>query len=361
MDSSDPDIEYDPMGVCSHCRRYQQTVQSQSLQMKRSPGALARLIDDIKKTGRGSAYDCVIGVSGGVDSTYVAYMTKKVLGLRPLAVHLDNGWDSELAVSNIEKTLRTLNIDLYTYVIDWEEFRDLQLSFLKASTPDSEIPTDHAILAILYQVASRENVKYVLSGHNTETEGGGVPAWSQGHGDWLYIKSIQKQHGSVTLKSFPHYGPVDFLYYTLFKKIRWYQILDYVQYDKKDALAILQNELCWKYYGGKHYESIYTRFYQGYLLPVKFGFDKKRLHLSSLIWSGQISRDHALEEMTKVDYPEDLQQQDKEFVMKKLGITENEFSAIMSLSPKTFWDYPSYKKLFTNRMLLSFYHTLKRN
>ena len=360
MDTSDPGIVFDDTGKCSHCCRYQETIQSETYLKKRQSGALEKFIDEVKRKGRGKPYDCIIGVSGGVDSTYVAYITKK-LGLRPLAVHLDNGWDSELAVSNIEKTLKILDIDLYTYVMDWEEFRDLQLSFLKASTPDSEIPTDHAILSIIYQVAARENIQYVLSGHNTETEGGGVAAWSQGHGDWLYIKSIQKQYGNLSLKSFPHYGPADFIYYSLIKNIRWYQILDYLNYDKRDAFEILQKELSWKYYGGKHYESIYTRFYQGYILPQKFGFDKKRLHLASLIWSGQITRDHALEEMNKTDYPEELQQQDKEFVIKKLGITSDEFSGIMSLPPKSFWDYPSYKKIFKNKALLSFYHSLKRS
>ena len=359
MDTSDPDVRFDHLGVCSHCHRYQETVRSESYQMKRKPGALEKLIDEIKRKGHGKPYDCIIGVSGGVDSTYVAYITKK-LGLRPLAVHLDNGWDSELAVSNIEKTLKILDIDLYTYVMDWEEFRDLQLSFLKASTPDSEIPTDHAILSIIYQVAARENIQYILSGHNTETEGGGVAAWSQGHGDWLYIKSIQKQYGNLPLKSFPHYGPAGFIYYSLIKKMRWYQILDYLNYDKSDASEVLQKELSWKYYGGKHYESIYTRFYQGYILPKKFGFDKKILHLSALIWSGQISREYALEEMNKTDYPEELQKQDREFVIKKLGITEREFSEIMSAPPKSFWDHPSYKKLFKNKALVSFYHSVQR-
>jgi N-acetyl sugar amidotransferase len=360
MDTSDPDIQFDQDGRCSHCDRYQNTILDESYTRKKQDGALDRLVGEIKQKGKGKAYDCIIGVSGGVDSTYVAYLTKKI-GLRPLAVHLDNGWNSELAVSNIEKTLKTLSIDLFTYVMDWDEFKDLQLSFLKASTPDSEIPTDHAILALLYQLAARENIQYVLSGHNTATEGGGVAAWSQGHGDWLYIKSIQKQFGKISLKSFPHYGPFLYIYYTLIKKVRWHQILDYLNYDKSNALDVLQKELCWKYYGGKHYESIYTRFYQGYILPKKFGFDKKRLHLSSLIWSGQMSREQAMEEMKINEYSDDLQKQDRAFVIKKLGITEVEFEKIMNLPQKSFWDYPSYKKIFKNKQLLSFYHSLKRS
>jgi len=360
MDTSDPDIWFDHKGVCSHCDKYETVIQGKSYLRKKEPGALESFVDKIKKKGKGNAYDCVIGVSGGVDSTYTAYVTKK-LGLRPLAVHLDNGWDSELAVRNIEKALKTLGIDLYTYVIDWEEFRDLQLSFLRASTPDSEIPTDHAILAVLYMVAARENIRSILSGHNTATEGGGVAAWSQGHGDWRYIKSIQKQFGTRPLKSFPHYGPFRFVYYTLLKQIQWIQILDYIDYDKKNALQTLQDDLCWKYYGAKHFESIYTRFFQGYILPRKFGYDKKRMHLSSLIWSGQMSREAALEELEKKDYPVDLQEQDKEFVIKKLEISQEEFEQIMALPPKNFWDYPSYKKIFHKyEWFMSLYHHLQR-
>lgn len=360
MDTSDPDIWFDEKGVCSHCHRYEGVLQSKSYLKKREPGALERLMEDIKSKGKGKPYDCVIGVSGGVDSTYTAYMTKK-LGLRPLAVHLDNGWDSELAVSNIEKTLKNLGIDLYTYVINWEEFRDLQLSFLKASTPDSEIPTDHAILAVLYIAAARESVQYILSGHNTATEGGGVAAWSQGHGDWRYIRSIQEEFGTKRVKSFPHYGPLRFVYYNLISRIKWIQILDYLNYDKKNALTTLQNELCWKYYGAKHYESIYTRFFQGYILPKKFGYDKKRLHLSSLIWSGQMSREAAQEELTNNDYPNELQEQDKEFVIKKLEISNEEFEKIMSQPPRNFWEYPSYKKIFHKyHWFMSLYHFLQR-
>jgi N-acetyl sugar amidotransferase len=327
---------------------------------RREPGALDRLVNEIKEKGKGKRFDCIIGVSGGVDSTYTAYITNK-LKLRTLAVHLDNGWDSELAVSNIEKTLKRLGIDLYTYVIDWDEFRDLQLAFLKSSTPDSEIPTDHAIHAILYKTAVEEDVEFILIGRNTATECGGVPAWSQGHGDWRYIKGISKQFGLKKLKSFPHYGPMELLYFAL-KGIKNIPILDYTDYDKKTALQILKNELCWKDYGAKHFESIYTRFYQGFILPKKFRFNKKRLHLSSLVWSGQITREKALEEMEVDDYPLGLQEEDREYVIKKLGISPEEFEKIMSEHPKSFWDYPSYKSMpiFHSKQVLAFYHRLKR-
>lgn len=360
MDTTDPDITFDDAGVCSHCHRFDALITSGSYLRKREPHALDALVAAVKRSGQSRRYDCVIGVSGGVDSTYTAYVTKK-MGLRPLAVHLDNGWDSELAVKNIERTLQTIGIDLYTHVLDWEEFRDLQLAFLKASTPDSEIPTDHAILAILYKVAAREGVRYILSGHNTATEGGGVAAWSQGHGDWRYIRSVHRRYGTRPLRSFVHYGVLDFAYYTLVKRIRWVQFLDYFDYHKQDALALLQNELGWKYYGGKHYESIYTRFYQGFILPRKFGFDKRRLHLSSLVWSGQVSREAAAADMLRPDYPVELQAADREYCLKKLGLCEAEFDAIMTAPRRTFGDYPSYKRIFkSSRTFMDMYHALKR-
>lgn len=359
MDTSDPDISFDERGICSHCHRYNGIIQSETYKQKKQPGALEKLLEEIKKRGKGKTYDCIIGVSGGVDSTYVAYLTKQ-FGLRPLAVHLDNGWNSELAVSNIEKLLETLGINLFTHVIDWDEFRDLQLSFLKASTPDSEIPTDHAIVALLYQTAVKQNIKFILGGTNTATEGGGVPSWSQGHGDWKYIKSIQKIFGSKTLKSFPHYGPFKLLYLTSIKRIRWIDILDYIDYDKKKAMESLITDLGWKDYGAKHFESIYTRFYQGCILPNKFGFNKKRLHLSSLVWSGQLPRDEALLKLSETDYPQDLQEADKEYVQKKLVVSKDEYEEIMRRPPKSIWDYPSYKKLISNKHFISIYHFLKR-
>jgi N-acetyl sugar amidotransferase len=363
MDTSDPDIVFDEEGVCHHCHRYTSLITAPKYLAKKEDGALEKLVDEIKSRGKDKRYDCIIGVSGGVDSTYVAYLVKE-LGLRPLAVHLDNGWNSELAVANIEKVLNNLDIDLYTWVMNWEEFRDLQLAFLKSSTPDSEIPTDHAIFSLMYEIAAKEGIDYVLAGQNTATEGGWVPAWSQGHGDWKYIKSVNRLFGSgKKLKTYPHYGLFKFVYYTMIKKIQWVRILDYIDYNKDEAMDVLQNKLGWKYYGGKHYESVYTRFFQGFILPHKFGFDKKRLHLSSLIFSGQITRDEALAEMEKPDYPDELRQQDQEFLIKKFEISEEEFQGIMQAEPKSFWDYPSYKNswLFKSKKLLNFYRSIKRS
>lgn len=301
---------------------------------------LKNLVDKIKASSMNAEYDCIIGVSGGVDSTYVAYLTKQ-MGLRPLAVHFDNGWNSELAVSNIEKTLDKLGIDLHTYVMNWPVFKNLQLSFLKASTPDGEIPTDHAINALLFQEASKRKIRYIISGMNFATESMSVPAWSYGHSDWKYIKAVHKQFGTSDLKDFPHFNFIDLFKWNILQRIQVVSVLNYIEYNKEQAMEILKKELGWVYYGGKHYESVYTRFYQGYVLPEKFGIDKRKGHLSDLIRSGQITRDEAIEEIKKQGYPEQLLRQDKEFVLKKLSLTEEAFEAIMKLPRKLFTDYPN--------------------
>jgi N-acetyl sugar amidotransferase len=347
MDTTDPNIEFDSKGVCNHCHSYDEIVGKHVLSGNDGARLLRPIVEKIKKEGANKKYDCVIGVSGGVDSTYVAYKVRQ-LGLRPLAVHLDNGWDSELAVKNIENTLTKLDIELYTYVIDWIEFRDIQLSFLKASTPDSEVPSDHAISAAVYQTAERLGINHTIWGDNYRTETHLPLAWSRGHRDWKYISSVHKQFGTVPIKTFPHSTLRNYL--RGYGEIQRVEILNYLDYVKKNAIVVLQKELDWKYYGGKHYESIYTRFYQGYILPKKFGFDKRKSHLSSLICSGEITRDEALHELENETYPIDLQEQDREYVIKKLGLTEDEFEAIMNLPKKTFLDYPSYFKLTQRRM-----------
>lgn len=346
MDTSDPNIRFDASGVCNHCHAYDELVRTRVFSGEEARRRLDALLAEIREAGAGRKYDCVIGVSGGVDSTFVAYEVKR-LGLRPLAVHLDNGWDSELAVKNIENVLKRLDIDLHTRVLDWEEFRDLQLSFLKASTPDSEIPTDHAIVAELYRTAARIGVKHVVAGVNVRTESHLPGAWSQGHLDWRYIRSVHRRFGSRPLRTFPHMSLLD--QYRFRATHRWVEILNYLDYDKHRAKEILQQELGWRDYGGKHYESIYTRFYQGYILPSKFGFDKRKSHFSSLICSGQMTRAAALAELQTEAYPPDLQEADRKYVIKKLGITPQEFDAIMAAPPKSYHDYPSYAGFHNSR------------
>lgn len=353
MDHSDPDLVLDINGVCNHCHRYAERLQARVPNVSERSKRLAGLVNEIKSTGAGKAYDCVIGVSGGVDSTYVAYLTRE-LGLRPLAVHFDNGWNSELAVSNIEKTLKELKIDLLTEVINWPEFRNLQLSFLKASTPDGEVPTDHAIVALLYQTAIRHNLKHVLLGTNVASEGVMPLKWGYGYSDFRYIKAVHQEFGSVPLKTYPHYSLPDLFNYMFIRKIKLVPILDLVEYKKDAAMQAIQDNLGWVYYGGKHYESIYTRFYQSYILPKKFGIDKRRAHYSNLVMSGQLTRERALAMMEEPICDPVMQAQDKIYVIKKLDLTENSFEAIMQAPPKTFLDYPnSYARIEAAKKVLT--------
>ena len=339
MDTTDPDIEFNGDGVCDHCRQYNDNVYIRTINNNQKE-RLVKLVNKIKKTGRGKEYDCIIGVSGGVDSTYVAYRCKE-LGLNPLAVHFDNGWDSELAVKNIENVLNKLEIDLYTYVVNWEEFKDLQLSFLKASTSDSEIPTDHAIYALLMKTASKRGIKYVISGMNYQTESIMPISWSYGHSDWKYIKNIHKIFGNKKLRTFPRYTLFYLFYIAFIRRIKFVSLLNYFEYDKEEAMKILVNSLNWKNYGGKHRESIYTRFFQAYILPVKFNIDKRKAHLSNLINSGQISRDEALERIKDYSFSNQEVLEDKKYVIKKLGLTEETFEEIMNLPQKSFYNYPN--------------------
>jgi N-acetyl sugar amidotransferase len=305
---------------------------------------LQKLIREIREAGNGKQYDCIVGVSGGVDSTYTLYLAKK-LGLRPLAVHVDNGWDAELAVHNIEKTLKKLEIDLCTLVLDWEEFKDLQVAFLRASVPDGEHPSDHAYQAGVFQKAVDLGVKYILKGANLATEGIMPIKWSYSTQDIRYIKAVYNRFSISKLRSYPHFSLYKFFNYRNIKKIKIPAILNMIDYNKQQAINILQSELDWVYYGGKHYESIYTRFWQGYVLPKKFNIDKRKAHFSTLICSNQMTRAEALEKIKSEPYPEDLMMEDREYVIKKLSLTENEFNDIMNLPKKTFMDYPNNYEL----------------
>jgi len=340
MDTTDPDILFDEEGVCNHCTRFKRRFQTEVYYDDAGQRKLELLIQKIKQDGKNKEYDCIVGVSGGVDSTFVAYKMKE-LGLRPLAVHLDNGWDSELAVSNIEKVLDTLDIDLLTYVIDWEEFKDLQLSFLKASVLNVEIPTDHAIMAFQYKVAAEKNIRYIISGRNIATEGSLPKTWNFDTKDLYHLKAVHRRFGSKKLKNYPMLGYRKLAYYTFVKKIRSVPVLNYIPYVKSEAMRILQEDLGWKYYGGKHYESVFTRFYQTYFLPRKYGIDKRTAHLSGLIWSGQMTRDEALEELKKPVCAKELLEEDKEYVIKKFGLTEKQLEEIIALPPRDHEDFPS--------------------
>lgn len=334
----DDEIYFNESGVCNHCIRYDQLAKDgirtqQELEIK---------VREIKEAGRGNKYDCLIGISGGVDSTYVALKVKEY-GLRPLVVHLDNGWNSAIAVKNINNIVEKLGFDLYTYVIDWEEFKDLQLSFLKASVVDLELTSDHAIFSVLYKLAYEFKIKYVISGFNIVTEGILPKSWRWSKFDWLNIKSIHKQFGTRRLKTFPHTSFFKKIYYDLVMKIQTIQILNYLNYNKDEAKEIIKEKLEWQDYGGKHFESIITRFFQGYILPEKFGIDKRRAHLASLICSGQITKAEAIEELKKEMYNDEQYKVDRDFFLKKFGLSESGLEEIMRLPIKKHSDYPSYE------------------
>ncbi len=341
MDTSDPLIEFDEQGQCNHCRAYRDTVCQLPRFRPNAEEALAQLVAEVRQRAKGKRYHCVIGVSGGVDSTYLAYYVKRVLGLNPLAVHVDNGWDSELAVTNIERTLSALNIDLYTEVLDWREFSALQLAFLKASTPDSEIPTDHAIFATLYNVALNKGLSTILVGVNLATELVHPRMWSYGHQDWIYIKGLNKKFGTSPLRSFPHTSMWKYYYLFKVRKLNVLRLYDFVPFDRGQVETLIANELGWRPYGAKHFESLYTKFFQGYLLPRKFGFDKRRAHLSSLICAGQLTRDRALNMLQAPSLAPEEESPMLDYVAKKMRISRAELDAICRQEPRTYSDYPN--------------------
>lgn len=348
MDTSDPEISFDSNGLCSHCQRYDRMVRDIVIRADRGErqSELEAIVAQIKERGRNSDYDCIMGLSGGVDSSYVAYTAKR-LGLRPLAVHFDSGWNSELAVNNIENIVKKLGIDLHTHVVDWEEMRDLQLAFFKASVANCDIPTDHAFPAILYREAARHGIKYILSGSNYATEFILPSAWGYQSSDLRHLKDIHRRFGRHKLREYPTIGFfAQYIWYPYVRGIKTVKPLNYLPYNKFEAKKVIMEELGWRDYGGKHYESVFTRFFQGYYLPVKFGYDKRRAHLSSLINAGQLTREKAMEELSKPTYDPKLQEEDKAFVAKKLGVSVAELDEIFRLPNKDYSEYASYAQLF---------------
>lgn len=338
----DPRLELDENGICNYCHEYEKKT---SLIKNKAPedrlAELENLIEKIKNNGRNKKYDCVLGVSGGSDSTYLAYWAKKT-GLRPLLVHLDNGWNSEIAVNNIKNLATSLDLDLSTYVVDWEEFKDIQTSFLKASVVDIELVTDQAILAILYEAARNYNLKYILYGYNHATEAILPKPWYHWKTDVLNIEAIQKTFGTKKIKTYPLLGFFKNLYYTRILGIKKVYPLNYLPYIKNDIKKLMHEKVGWNDYGNKHHESVFTRFYQSYILPVKFNIDKRKAHLSSLICSGQITREEALMQIASPPFTEETIKDDLIYVTKKLGLSEKEFQDIMRLPIKDHSDYASY-------------------
>ncbi len=339
---ADKDIVFDAKGISNYYYEYKKAEAQHVVTGEAGRKKLEAIAAEIKEAGKNQPYDCIMGLSGGVDSTYVAFLAKQ-LGLRPLAVHFDNGWNSELSVMNIENIVSKLGLDLFTYVINWEEFRDLQLSYLKASVVDIEAITDHAIFATLYRLAGEKNIKYILSGTNVQTENTLPKSWIFPKTDHINIQSIHKAYGTVPLKTFPFMDAKVKRYYQKIKGIRSVSVLDYADYNKQAVKELIQKELGWRDYGGKHYESIWTRFYQGYILPEKFKIDKRKAHLSDLIFGGQITKEEALAELQKPVYDAVQQKTDYAFVLKKFDLTEAEFEAIMQTPPRSHYDF-DYEK-----------------
>lgn len=355
MDTTDPDIWFDASGVSSHAIEFDETMAPTvtAAQAGERLAELEQLVREIKKAGANKPYDCVVGVSGGVDSTFLALQAVK-LGLRPLAVHFDSGWNSELAVSNIENLVNKLGLDLYTHVVDWREMRDLQLSFFKAGVPNCDIPTDHAFGYVAFQQAEKYGIKYVLSGTNLVSESILPKAWGYNAGDSKHLKAIQKRFGSVPLKTYPVMGLFKrHIWYNVVRGIKTVRVLDYIPFDYSEAKKVIAEELGWVDYGGKHYESVFTRYFQGYFLPMKFGFDKRKAHYSSLILSKQMTRDEALQLMEESNYPPKLRAQDHEFVAKKLGVTSDELEAIYARPPVDHLEYPNAKRSWDFTMRLA--------
>ena len=336
----DPGLDVDSAGVCRFCRHY-------DAHIRRVPGdgELERVAADIRRAGRGRAYDCVVGVSGGVDSSWTLVLARRH-GLRTLAVHLDNGWNSELAVGNIERLVKRTGADLHTHVIAWDEFRDLQRAYLAASVVDVEAITDHAILALLYRTAARRGIRRVVTGANLATEGFLPPAWVHSKIDLTNIRAIHRAHGTLPLRTFPTMGVLRQLWYRRVRGIREVALLDHVRYVRADAQRTLAGEMGWRDYGGKHHESVFTRFFQTEILPRKFGIDKRRSHLSTLICAGQMTREEALEALRR--RPGDPQQRavDRAFVLKKLGFDEAAFEAYLAAPPRPHLAYASHLRLF---------------
>lgn len=329
LDDSVPGLDLDAQGLCAWCRDYD----FQSAARRPAP---EQLVASIRAAGRGRPYDCVMGLSGGVDSSYAVLMAHR-LGLRPLVVHVDNGWNTAFAVLNIESLLKTLQLPLDSWIIEWEEFRAIQLAFLRAGVVDLEMPSDHAILAGLFRTALRYGVKYILTGDNYATEATLPPEWNHPKTDLRNLRAIYQG----PLRTFPTLSTLRMLWWQRWRGLTYVPFLSYLPYSKAEARRELQEAVGWRDYGGKHHESIITRFYQGYILPRKFGIDKRRFHLSRLICSGQLTREEALSELARPHYDEHVMNQDRDYVIKKFGLTEAEFEGLMAQPPRSHYAYPS--------------------
>lgn len=340
MDTSDSKITFDENGVCDHCRNFDKNIKPYWNYNIERKNELLKIAEQIKKESKNNEFDCILGLSGGVDSSYLAYIVKVVMKLRPLIFVVDTGWNLNIAVENIEKIVKGLKLDMYTEVINWKEMSDFQLAMFKSQISSQDAPQDHAIFASLYNYAAKHKIKYVLTGSNNATEFIRPPL------EWIYMNDlrlymdIHKRFGKLQLRTFPRCSifKYRFLYKYIYGIKRIYP-LDYITYDKEKAEKFLHEKYGWEKYENKHYENVFTRFFEGYYLPKKFGFDTRRNVYSNQILNGTMNREEALELLTKSAYSSTLMEQDKEYIAKKLGITYNEFDLIINGKNKTPLDY----------------------
>ncbi len=359
---SDPNITFDEKGICSYYKQYLADEKKYVLTGETGTQLWKSKLAQIKKDKGSNTYDCILGLSGGVDSTYLCHLAKQN-GLNPLVVHCDNGWNSELAQHNIEQTVKRCGFDLFTYVINWEEFRELQLSYLKASVVDIEVLTDHAFMAVLYEQAKKWKIKYVLAGMNIVTEQVLPNYWIYSKGDELNIKDIQKQYGTRSikeLKSFPFLNYNNKKYCDEVLKLEVVTPLNWIDYKYDEVKKLIVEELGWREYGGKHYESVWTRFYQGYILPRKFKIDKRKAHLSNLIYSGQMTKEKALEVLKTPTMAENQMRQDYDFVLKKFGLTKDEFEIILNTPRREHSEFATHKGFWSQYPYLKFLRPIYR-
>jgi aminotransferase len=347
MDTTDKGTTFDSAGVCNYCHEFDRVSSKYWFPNQEGEKKLSEMLDRIKVAGQGKAYDCILGLSGGVDSSYLAIKSKE-WGLRPLVVHVDAGWNSELAVANIEAIVKYCNYDLHTHVVDWDEMRDLQLAYFRAAIGNQDVPQDHAFVANLYRFAVKNNISYVVNGVNFATEGifpvGGEfgPAT-----DAINLLAIHKQFGSSKLREYKTVNFFDYyIWYPFFKKMKSFSPLNYIPYSKEEAIKELESKAGWRSYGRKHGESVFTKFFQNYYLPTKFGYDKRRLHLSSLVVSGEISRNDAIIELKKPLYLADDLETDITFFCKKLRISRDEFEKLMAAPIHHYTDFPTWSYLY---------------
>lgn len=339
MDTSDPWITFNEEGLCNHCQAYDAYVATMGTPEERQR-KLEQLVDQLKARGKGKDYDCIMGLSGGVDSSYLAWFAVKQLGLRPLVVHVDAGWNSELAVNNIQNIVQRLNLDMHTLVIDWPEIRDLQRAYFLSGIANLDVPQDHAFIASLYSEARKYGIKDILNGGNMQTESILPDAWGYSASDAISLKAIHKKFGSVKLKNYPTISHFQRLvYYPYVQKMRVHRPLELIDYSKDGAKTLLIEELGWRDYGGKHYESVFTKFFQAHYLPTKFGYDKRLAHYASLIVSGQMTKEQARGELQKPLYDSQELEEDKAFWIKKLGISEADYEDVMAKKPCFYTDY----------------------